>query len=131
MKTITVGADGDMRELMRAMAGMRRERGRGMNGHTGRGLATLIIAVCLMCAGCGAETPQADRNGNEPVASNAGTDATAEDCSDMVRNGYKPEFRECRIGLRDGRRVSCVLLLGNNGDGLSCDWEHATGNETK
>lgn len=100
-----------------------------MNGHTRRGLAALIIAACLTCAGCEAETPQAETTtGNTTDTAQHGT-GNVPSCDHI---GSYSDVTECELKLHDGTHVTCAVMYASGGTGgLSCDWEHATGNETK
>lgn len=88
-----------------------------MNGLPRKVLATLLVPVCLMCAGCdGPDTEDGD------VRSEAGTEHSVADCAD-----YDGDYvGECELKLHDGRRVTCAILVGYEQGGLSCDWANAT-----
>ena len=73
-------------------------------------LAVLLVPACLMCAGCGGADTAASRN-------------AIDDCANY--NLSDRGFGECKLRLRDGRRVTCVIMSGYRKGGLSCDWEHA------
>lgn len=87
-----------------------------MNKVPQRILTTLLIPVCLMCAGCdGSDTEDGD------VRSEAGAEHSVADCAD-----YDGDYvGECELKLHDGRRVTCAILVGYREAGLSCDWANA------
>lgn len=87
-----------------------------MNKVPQRILTTLLIPVCLMCAGCdGSDTEDGD------VRSEAGAEESVANCAD-----YDGDYvGECELKLHDGRRVTCAILVGYREAGLSCDWANA------
>lgn len=88
-----------------------------MNKVPQRILTTLLVPVCLMCAGCdGSDAEDGD------IRSEAGAEESVANCADY--NGRM--IGECELKLHDGRRVTCAVLIGYRKGGLSCDWEHAT-----
>lgn len=80
-------------------------------------LALLLVPACLMCAGC--DGPDAEDGDIRPEA---GAEESVANCADY--DGRM--IGECELGLHDGRRVTCAVLIGYKQGGLSCDWEHAT-----
>ena len=94
-----------------------------MNGFSRKALATLLVPVCLMCAGC--DESVAEDTGTQ---SEAGTEKSVTNCAsyDDGRTGEGYSVRECEMKLRDGRRVTCAVLIGYRKGGLSCDWANAT-----
>lgn len=81
-------------------------------------LALLLVPACLMCAGCdGSDTEDGD------IRSEAGAEESVANCADY---DGRMTIGECELGLHDGRRVTCAVLIGYRKGGLSCDWEHAT-----
>lgn len=86
-------------------------------------LALLLVPACLMCSGCDEFSTEDD-----DVRSEAKTEESATDCDNTHFFGVG----ECKIKLHDGRRMTCVIMVvGDNRNGLSCDWAHATIKETK
>lgn len=89
-----------------------------MNKVPQRILTTLLVPVCLMCAGC---------DGSDAEDGNIRSEAVAEEgvanCADY---DGRMTIGECELRLHDGRRVTCAVLIGYKQGGLSCDWEHAT-----
>ena len=79
-------------------------------------LALLLASACLMCAGC-------DRSDAEDgdIRSEAGAEEGVANCADY--DGRM--IGECELGLHDGRRVTCAVLIGYKQGGLSCDWANA------
>lgn len=92
-----------------------------MNGFSRKVLATLLVPVCLMCAGCYEFVTE-----NTDTQSEAGTEKSVTDCADYDSSDYDSHIRECELKLRDGRRVTCAVLTGYRKGGLSCDWANAT-----
>lgn len=84
-----------------------------------------MTAACLMCAGCGAEPATGDAT--DTAQSGAGN---VQSCDDITPYS---DVTECELELHDGTHVTCAAMLSYKAGGLSCDWEHATGNrgETK
>lgn len=80
-------------------------------------LALLLVPVCLMCAGCdGSDAEDGD------IRSEAVAEESVANCADY---DGRMTIGECELRLRDGRRVTCAVLIGYRKGGLSCDWEHA------
>lgn len=81
-------------------------------------LALPLVPVCLMCAGCdGSDAEDGD------IRSEAVAEESVANCADY---DGRMTIGECELRLRDGRRVTCAVLIGYRKGGLSCDWEHAT-----
>lgn len=81
-------------------------------------LALLLASACLMCVGCdGSDAEDGD------IRSEAVAEEGVANCADY--NG-RMTIGECELGLHDGRRVTCAVLISYKQGGLSCDWEHAT-----
>lgn len=81
-------------------------------------LALLLASACLMCAGCdGSDAEDGD------IRSEAVAEESVANCADY---DGRMTIGECELGLHDGRRVTCAVLIGYRKGGLSCDWEHAT-----
>lgn len=93
-----------------------------MNGFSRKALATLLVPVCLMCAGC--DESVAEDTGTQ---SEAGTEKSVTDCADYgtsnsaIDNG----IGECELTLHDGRHVTCAVMSDYRKGGLSCDWANA------
>ena len=80
-------------------------------------LALLLVPACLMCAGCDEFSTE-----DGDVRSEAKTEESVANCADY--DGRM--IGECELRLRDGRRVTCAVLIGYRKGGLSCDWANAT-----
>lgn len=79
-------------------------------------LALLLASACLMCAGC----DESDAEDGD-IRSEAGAEESVANCADY--DGRM--IGECELGLHDGRRVTCAVLIGYKQGGLSCDWANA------
>ena len=81
-----------------------------------------------MCAGCDESIIE-----NTDTQSEAGTEKPVTDCASYddgsIGEGYS--VRECEMKLRDGRRVTCAVLIGYRKGGLSCDWANAAKTDGK
>lgn len=89
-----------------------------MNGFSRKVLATLLVPVCLMCAGCYEFVTE-----NTDTQSEAGTEKSVTDCADYDSSDYDSHIRECELKLRDVRRSDrlsqgrSVLRLGERHEG--------------
>ena len=47
---------------------------------------------------------------------------------------YVEDFYRCDVTLQDGRKITCLRFNSGNttgGTGLSCDWNHVSGEDSK
>lgn len=47
---------------------------------------------------------------------------------------YVEDFYQCDVTLQDGRKITCLRFNSGNttgGTGLSCDWNHVSGEDSK
>lgn len=78
-------------------------------------LTAITLILCTALAGCGSASKT-----STPTHAIAATGTT---CSKMSSDNIK----ECIVTLSDTRKVDCVVYLGYQMGGLSCDWSHVSG----
>ena len=78
-------------------------------------LTAITLTLCTALAGCGSASKT-----STPAHAIAATGTT---CS--AAPGY--DIKECIVTLSDTRKVDCVVYLGYQKGGLSCDWSHVSG----
>lgn len=77
-------------------------------------LTVITLILCTALAGCGS-------------ASGPSTPAHAVRSVDSRCSAGADVFTECIVTLTDTRQVDCVVYLGYQRGGLSCDWSHVSG----
>lgn len=77
-------------------------------------LTAITLTLCTALAGCGSASKT-----STPAHAIAATGTTCSKSSD--------DIKECIVTLSDTRKVDCVVYLGYQKGGLSCDWSHVSG----
>lgn len=78
-------------------------------------LTAITLVLCAALAGCG--------NASKTSTPAPAIAATGTTCSKMSSDNIK----ECIVTLSDTRQVVCVVYVGYQRGGLSCDWSHVSG----